>query len=162
MKHKSLVAFFDEHNINHTIYEHEPVFTTEEDKGIEIEGAQSKNLFLRDKKKQHYFLISVLQHKRVDIKTLSKQLGHGNLSFGKPDAMEELLGVVPGSVTPYGLIHDADKRVRFLLDKDFLAHDILNFHPLRNDMTVSVARDDFLKFCEKVGNSFDCIAIPEL
>lgn len=162
MKHQPLITLFEQHNITHTLHRHNPVFTTEEETGIEIAGAHSKNLFLRDKKKKHYFLVSVLEHKRVDLKSLSKQLGKGSLSFGKPDAMEELLGVVPGAVTPYGLLHDTEGRVMFVLDNDFLQHDILNFHPLRNDMTVSVARDDFLQFCKVVQHAPDSIEIPEL
>lgn len=161
MKHQPLIALFEQHAIAYILHEHKPVFTTEEETGIEIAGAHSKNLFLRDKKK-NYFLVSVLEHKRVNLKVLSKYLGRGGLSFGSAEMMTELLGVVPGAVTPYGLLHDRDKRVTFVLDNDFLQHEVLNFHPLRNDMTVSVSRDAFLKFCETVGHAPDCIEIPEL
>ena len=162
MNHQPLIDLFIAHAIPHTVHQHTAVFTTEEETGIDIAGAHSKNLFLRDKKKRQYFLVSVLQEKRVNLKVLSKYLGQGGLSFGSAEKMTELLGVIPGAVTPYGLLHDTNDKVTFVLDNDFLQHEVLNFHPLRNDMTVSVARDDFLRYCEVVGHAPDCIEIPEL
>ena len=71
-----------------------------------------------------------------------------------------MLGVLPGSVTPYGLINDTSRQVQFLLDKDFMNSEAVNFHPLRNDMTVSATTQNFLEFFDKIGASPQIIEIP--
>lgn len=117
-----------------------------------LRGIDSKNLFLKDKK-DNFVLVSVLNFKRVDLKELSKLYGKEAFSFAKPEDLKELLDLLPGSVTPYGLINDTEHKIKFILDEDFLTHDLINFHPLRNDMTVSVTPADFLSFCTAVDHT---------
>ncbi len=166
-KEKRLFDFFDKNNIKYTLYKHQPVFTVEdipvitEPKGITaIPGTHSKNLFLKDKRDGNYFLVSVTQNKRVDLKELSNTLGTGRFSFGKPQAMQDFLNLEPGSVTPFGLIFDENKKVTFVLDKDFLDVDFINFHPLRNDMNVGLTPEMFLLCMEKLGHKPRVIEIP--
>lgn len=161
MPHQKLLDIFKDHQIDYDLHTHPPLFTAEDAHKLsyEIKGAHSKNLFLRDKKK-NFFLVSVLDGKRVDLKTLSKHFGAGHFSFGNADELLRLLGVIPGSVTPYGLINDRDHQVKFLLDTDFTHHEIVNFHPLRNDMTVSVRLTHFLNFFEMTGRKPEIIEIP--
>lgn len=98
----------------------------------------------------------------MDLKALSKNFGNGHFSFGNGEELLTYLGVTPGSVTPFGLIHDKDHQVNFLLDKDLMNHEVMNFHPLRNDMTVSVPLNHFLSFFEKIGRKFQIADIPEV
>lgn len=162
-KNLPLVALLNEYQLAFEIYEHEPIFTVNEGKHLSasIMGAHSKNLFLKDKKKS-YFLVSVLEHKRVDLKTLSKNFGKGGLSFASKEELEQKLQLTPGSVTPYGLLHDAKKEVTFLLDEEFLQHEIVNFHPLQNDLTLSMKMKEFLRFFELIEHHPSIIKIPEL
>ena len=163
MKEESLLKIFKEYNLQYTIHQHEPVFTVDESQHLteSIPGAHSKNLFLKDKKKS-LFLVSVLEQKRLHLKALSKILGKGGLSFAGAEDMLEKLNLTPGSVTPYGLIHDQNKEVTFVLDRDFLNYEIVNFHPLRNDQTLSVNINDFLAFFEKLNHRPQLIEIPEI
>jgi Ala-tRNA(Pro) deacylase len=163
MEHLNLLKVLDEAQIPFVLYEHPPLFTVEEafEFNRTIEGSHSKNLFLKDKKNQ-FFLVSVLEHKRVDLKQLSKTYGKGGLSFAKEKDLKAILNLMPGSVTPYGLMHDLKCQVIFLLDQDLIAHEKVNFHPLRNDMTVSVDSLDFLKFCTIVQHTPSIINIPVL
>src|ERR1700677_1070824 len=112
-----LFAFLGRHGIAHRTLEHAPVFRVGE--GAEIKaalpGGHTKNLFLKDAKDQ-LWLVSALQHARIDLKSLPKAIGAARLSFGSAALMQETLGVAPGSVTAFGLINDKDHRVRFVLD----------------------------------------------
>jgi Ala-tRNA(Pro) deacylase len=161
MPHQQLLTAFKNYDINFEIHNHAPVFTAEEARNMQydIRGAHCKNLFLRDKKR-NFFLVSVLDNKRVDLKALSKNFGAGHFSFGNADELLSMLGVTPGSVTPYGLIHDKDKKITFLIDQDILGYEFVNFHPLRNDMTVNSCVKQFLKFFDKIGHQPEAISIP--
>lgn len=163
MRELILLDFFKEHHIDYKLYTHEAVFTVEEAHHLSeiIPGLHSKNLFIKDKKK-NYFLVSVLEKKRTDLKKLAKQYGQGNFSFCNPDELALLLKLTPGSVTPFGLIHDIKNKVTFLLDKDLTKNDLLNFHPLRNDMTVGISVEMFAYFFEKLGKTYHIIEIPEV
>lgn len=161
MPHLRLFSFFETNGISFKTYTHPPLFNVGDCEKLWVihEGANSKNLFLKDKK-DNFVLVSVLDFKRVDLKALSKLYGKGTFSFAKPEELKALLGLLPGSVTPYGLINDTDHRVKFILDEDFLTHDLINFHPLRNDMTVSVNPADFLSFCTAINHTPTVATIP--
>lgn len=163
MPHLPLFSFFEANSISFKTYTHPPLFNVGDGEklGVTHEGANSKNLFLKDKK-DNFVLVSVLDFKRVNLKELSKLFGKGTFSFAKPDDLKALLGLLPGSVTPYGLINDTDHRVKLILDEDFLTHDLINFHPLRNDMTVSVNPAAFLSFCTAVNHAPTVMTIPTL
>ena len=128
MPHTKLITYLDECNITYSLAEHAN-FTVAEGKEIErgTIGAHSKNLFVRDKKKTCYYLISVLNHKRVDLKAVAQILGTTKLSFASSDDLFDMLGVVPGSVTPFGLINDLSKQVSFILDDEFCSMSCVTF-----------------------------------
>ena len=77
----------------------------------------------------------------------------GRVSFGKPEPLMELLGVVPGAVTAFGAINDRQGQVTVVLDAALMKHDIINAHPLRNDATTSIGRDDLVRFLESTGHA---------
>jgi Ala-tRNA(Pro) deacylase len=133
--------------------EHEAVFTVEQSSKLEraLPGGHTKNLFLKDKKGT-LLLVVALGNATIDLKTLHKKLGSDRLSFGKPELLMEILGVAPGSVTPFALINDKDRRVTVILDEDMMRHDRLNYHPLENTATTNIAREDFLKFIRSCGH----------
>ncbi|MBS0287240.1 MAG: prolyl-tRNA synthetase associated domain-containing protein [Proteobacteria bacterium] len=162
-KKTPLLDLLKEHDFSYQLYEHEPVFTVEEGKHVseQINGAHSKNLFLKDKKK-NFFLVSVLDHKRVDLKALAKQYGKGGLSFSNAQELEEKLQLTPGSVTPYALLHDKSNEVTFILDEDFLQYELVNFHPLQNDLTIGMDITSFMRFFEIIHHVPQIIKIPEM
>lgn len=162
MNDEILINFFQQQHYQFQVHLHEPVFKVDQNDNLSeiIMGAHSKNLFLKDKRK--YYLVSVLEHKRVDLKQLSINLQSGRFSFGNPQELLDKLNVTPGSVTPYGLINDIKKEVDFFLDNDFLNYELVNFHPLRNDKTVSMALPSFLDFFNRIGHAPKLIDIPIL
>jgi Ala-tRNA(Pro) deacylase len=150
---EDLIARLDELGIRTLTVDHAPVFTVAESSKLERElpGGHTKNLFLKDKKAR-LFLVVALGHARIDLKSLHKVLGSDRLSFGSPELLMEVLGVPPGSVTPFALINDKDRRVTVILDADMMRHERLNYHPLVNTATTNIAREDLLAFIGACGH----------
>ncbi|MGX5667193.1 prolyl-tRNA synthetase associated domain-containing protein [Rhizobium daejeonense] len=150
-----LFRFLDELKIEHKTARHEPVFTVAESVSLrdEIPGGHTKNLFVKDKK-DRFFLLTVEENAVVDLKTVHTLIGAASkVSFGKPEKLMEYLGVIPGSVTVFGAINDTGHNVTFVLDADLMEHDIINGHPLSNDATTSIGRDDLIRFLEATGHT---------
>jgi Ala-tRNA(Pro) deacylase len=150
-----LFAALDALAIKYTTVKHPPLFTVEQSRALrgQIPGGHTKNLFLRDKK-HALFLVVAEEEADIDLKGLHRLLGaNGRFSFGSSDLLREVWGVEPGAVTPFGALNDTAGRVTVVLDKAMLAHATLNFHPLVNTMTTSIARDDLIHFLESTGHS---------
>lgn len=151
---EDLYQYLDSLGIAHTTKSHPPVFKVAESISLrdEIPGGHTKNLFVKDKKDQ-FFLLTVEEHASVDLKTVHTIIGAASkVSFGKPEKLMEYLGVVPGSVTAFGAINDVGHNVTFVLDETLMEEDIINCHPLSNDATTSIGRNDLLRFLEATGH----------
>ena len=149
-----LFAYLDRLGIAHQTVRHPPVFTVEEARALrgQVAGGHTKNLFLRDKKGTA-FLVVTLENAAIELKSLHRLLGaSGRFSFGSAELMGELLGVEPGSVTPFAAINDTTGRVTVVLDAAMMAHDVLNFHPLVNTGTTTISREGLVKFLEATGH----------
>lgn len=159
---EDLFETLKELGIEVTTETHEPVFTTDAATTIKglIKGAHVKNLFLRNKK-SGYYLVTMLQDKRLDLKVFSQEMGCGSLSFASDEDLIKYLGVEPGHVTPFALINPSSKEVKVILDKEMMDYDILNFHPLKNHMTTSILREDFCKFLDYVKHSPLIMTLPK-
>lgn len=144
----------EELGISYTNYDHAPVFTVQESNALcaDIAGGHTKNLFLKDKK-DNFFLIVLEEHADVDLKKIHTLIdARSRVSFGKPDRLLEYLGVIPGSVTAFAVMNDAGNNVKLIIDKPLLEHDIINCHPLQNDATTSIHRDDLIRFAKHFGH----------
>ena len=106
--------------------------------------------------------MTMLDDKQLDMKAFQAELDRGRLSFASPRRLLECLNITPGSVTPYSVLHDTAHRVNVILDAEMMAYDIVNYHPLRNDMTVSVTSQDFRKFYEHTGHIPDIRVLPKV
>jgi Ala-tRNA(Pro) deacylase len=159
----ALFALFDDLSIAHSTMEHPPVFTVDEGREIKaaLPGGHTKNLFLKDKKGR-LVLVSALGETQVPVNRLHRRLDVQRLSFGSAELLEATLGVQPGSVTAFALMNDVEKQVRFVLDAALMAHEIVNFHPLRNDATTSIASADLAKFARATGHEPVVLDFAEL
>jgi len=149
-----LFAALDGLGIAHKTVKHPPLFTVEQSQNLrgQIPGGHTKNLFLRDKK-HALFLVVAEEEAKIDLKGLHRVLGaSGRFSFGSADLLREVWGVAPGSVTPFGAINDREGRVTVVLDAAMMAHETLNYHPLVNTMTTSIASEDLVRFLESTGH----------
>jgi Ala-tRNA(Pro) deacylase len=152
---EQLFAALDALGIAHRTVQHPPLFTVEQSRALrgQIPGGHTKNLFLRDKKHALYLVVA-LEDAEIDLKGLHRLLGaNGRFSFGSADLLAEVWGVAPGAVTPFGAINDTEARVTVVLDAAMMEHATLNYHPLVNTMTTSIARDDLVKFLESTGHA---------
>ena len=152
MNKNALLKLFQQQSISFDIYDHDALYTVEESIKImgKIEGAHTKNLFLKNKKNQ-FFLISCLQTTKIDLKKLQKKINIGNISFAKDKYLRSLLGVEPGAVNPFGLLNDVNNEINFFLDIKIAYSKKVNFHPLVNTSTVTLNTNDFIKFM-KINN----------
>jgi len=159
---QQLFARFDELGIAHRTHTHPPVFTVDEAKELRgtLPGGHCKSLFLKDKK-AGLWLVVALEECRVDLKGLADALGAPRFSFGSADLLYEVLGVRPGSVTPFAAINDGPRQVTVILQRAMLDHDPLNYHPLENDRTTAVAPGDLVRFLEACGHAPRIVEIPE-
>lgn len=134
--------------------EHSPVFTVEEAKALRgnLPGHHIKNLFLRNKKEEMWLVVA-LEDRAIDLKRLGEALGAGRLSFGSPDRLRRVLGVEPGSVTPFSLVNDETRVVRLALDRGLADGGPINAHPLVNTMTTAIEIADLLRLFEATGHA---------
>ena len=136
-------------------HSHPAVYTVEEalEHRGSMPGAQAKNLFLRNGKGNRHYLVVLEQAKQLDIKTLQLRIGSSKLSFASERRLVQYLGLTPGSVSPFGLINDADHVVETYIDEDLMDFEQVNFHPNVNTATITVSTADFRRFLEQTGNS---------
>jgi Ala-tRNA(Pro) deacylase len=142
---------------------HPPVFTVEEAKALrgELPGAHIKNLFLRDKKGKMWLVVAE-EDRPIDLKALGEALGGARLSFGSAERLMTYLGVIPGAVTPFGIVNDRENRVQVVIDKDLLDHDPVNCHPLCNDRTTAISPRDLLAFFAACGHKPEVIDLKQV
>ena len=135
-------------------HEHPPVATVEEAEvhWAGIEATHCRNLFLRNQKGDRHFLVIVPHLKPLDLRRLAEQIGEGKLSFASPERLMKHLGLLPGSVSPFGLINDPSHQVQVFLDADLAAATRLGFHPNENSATLVLAASDFEVFLRHAGN----------
>jgi Ala-tRNA(Pro) deacylase len=146
-----------------TRYEHPPIATAEagEQHWAGIEAAHCKNLFMRNQKATRHYLVILPYRKRANLRAVSDQIGDGKLTFGSTERLMKYLGVSPGSVSPFGLIHDADRTVRVVIDRDLQSAGRISFHPNINTATIVVTFDDFLRFLGSCGNPVRYVSVVE-
>ncbi|WP_067338261.1 prolyl-tRNA synthetase associated domain-containing protein [Stappia indica] len=159
---QDLLAFLEDLGLEVTTRDHPAVFTVAESTEIhdEIPGGHTKNLFLKDKKGR-IFLVVALHDAEIDLKSIHQLIGaQGRVSFGKPDLLMEVLGVLPGSVTPFALINDREgQRVTPIFDAAMMQVEPLNFHPLENTATTTISREGLLAFARACGHEAQVIAV---
>ena len=157
-----LFAFLDRLGIAHRTVTHPPLFTVEQSRALRgtIPGGHTKNLFLKDKKDALYLVVA-LEHAPIDLKRVHHRLGAGRFSFGSADLLRAVLGVEPGAVTPFAVVNDVGARVAVVLDAAMMEQPTLNYHPLDNTMTTSIARDDLVKFLAATGHPPRIVAVAD-
>lgn len=148
--------YLTEHGIRYEVTEHGAVYSMQELDSVELPYPEynAKNLFVRDDKKKNYYLITVRGNKRVDLKEFRRKYGLRPLSFASADSLMEIMGLLPGSVTPLGLLNDTECRVHFYLDSEF-AGNLIGVHPNDNTATVWMQAEELVQLIQEHGNEVD-------
>lgn len=154
MTKKELYDFLNKKGIVYETVEHMPVYTIDEipEEGILYPDQIAKNLFVRDDKKQNYYLITVRKDRKVNLKEFQKQFETRRLSFASENDLMEKLKLSKGSVTPFGLLNDDERKVQFYIDRELVAGQV-GIHPMENTATVWIDGKDLLSIIKEHGNS---------
>ena len=160
MNKQEIYEFIKSKNIWHETTEHEAVFNMEELSNLELPYPEydAKNLFVRDDKKKNYYLITVKGDKRVNLKEFRAKYNTRNLSFASENDLGDILNLIPGAVTPLGLLNDKDLKVHFYIDKDFMKDEhIIGIHPNDNTATIWLKVEDLIEIIKENGNQVNVV-----
>ncbi|MEO1772008.1 prolyl-tRNA synthetase associated domain-containing protein [Candidatus Enterococcus ferrettii] len=155
MNKEEIFKFLNEGNFWYEITEHKAVYNMEELSEVDLPypEADAKNLFVRDDKKRNYYLISVQGDKRVDLKEFKAKHETRRLSFASETDLMTVMGLIPGAVTPFGILNDTECIVQFFIDEDFLKDPgLIGIHPNDNTATVWVKTEDLIAIIKQHGN----------
>jgi len=149
-----VISYLQSKQIVYTLHEHPAVYTCEEAEVhcADIPGLACKNLFLRNRKGDKYFLIILPAHKRADLKKIGKIIGDDKIRFASAEKLNEILGLTAGSVSPFGLINDTDHHAIVYVDRDVYDADVVGFHPNKNTATLELTGIMFRKFLTEIGH----------
>ena len=159
---QEIYDYLKENGIWHEITEHSAVFNMEELDAVDLPypDCDAKNLFVRDDKRRSYYLITVKGDKRVDLKEFRKTYGTKPLTFVKPDELVGILGLIPGAVSPFGLLNDAEKKVVFYIDTAFMeGNGLIGIHPNDNTATVWLKAGDLIRIIQEHVNEVNVVKI---
>lgn len=154
MQAEGLYALLAELGIEYVRVEH-PAYGSVVDyhrDGIEFPGQCVKNLFLKNRKGNRFYLLVLDEIKTADLARLAEQIGESRLAFASEARLQELMQLEPGAVTPFGLVNDLEHRITLLLDADIDPAQLIGFHPMRNDSTLCISVPDFLRFIAHTGH----------
>ena len=157
---EDFLRFMGTNQFEYERLEHPAVFTCEEADRYHtgIEAVHTKNLFLCDKKKRHFFLVVTACEKTVRLDSLAARLGVWHLSFASEENLEKFLGVGRGAVTMMGLVNDNEHRVALWIDKAIWSGERFLCHPLVNTATLVLSKAELERFFALTGhvpNLFD-------
>ena len=118
-----------------------------------------KNIFLRNHKGNKHYLVILHYKQQLVIRDLEQRLKQGKISFASDKRLEKYPGLKAGSVSPFGLINDEDNHVHLFIDKELKKAKHLSFHPNINTASLIISFDDFIKFLDNSGNSYEFIEL---
>lgn len=165
MNKKQIYEYIKNKQIWYEITEHKAVYSMSEISEVEIPYPESdaKNLFVRDDKKENYYLITVRGNKRVNLKEFRKENNTRSLSFASEKELKDMIQILPGSVSPLGILNDKENKVKVFLDKEFIEKtDIIGIHPNDNTATIWLKTKDLINIIKEQGNKVELVEIKEV
>jgi Ala-tRNA(Pro) deacylase len=153
--------FLDRLGIKYEVYEHEPLATIEEAVKVwkDIDATHCKNLFFRNHKGNRHYMVVFEHSRKLAIRDLEQRLKQGKLSFASEKRMIKYLKTIGGSISPFGLINDTENHTHLFLDENLRTADRLSFHPNDNRITLVLTREDFSKYLNNMGNSYEFLKL---
>lgn len=160
MTKRETYDYLTDHGVEYEVTEHIAVYNMEELNAVRLPypDRDAKNLFVRDDKKRNYYLITVKGDKRVDLKEFQQRFGTRKLSFASADDLMAIMGLIPGAVTPLGLLNDSERKVSLYLDEAFLGG-LVGVHPNDNTATVWMKAEDLIRLIREHGNTVHTVAL---
>ncbi len=147
---QQIFDILDELKLEYTNYEHDPVFTCDEAKWVDIPGYRVKSLLLRNKKATNFYMVVLPDSKKLDTNIIRSIFDDSKMSFASPERMMDKIWLKPGSVSPFALVNNQQRDIKVVFDQE-LQWKQVGFHPLQNDNTIVLqmrAVEHFLKNLE--------------
>lgn len=159
---REIYHYLDGLGLDFKSFHHEAAPTVEHVAALEqyLEGRHCKNLFMRNSRGDQHYLVIAPHDKPLDMKLVARAIPSTRLSFAQPEILLDLMGLTPGSVTPFGLIRDKDRAVKVILDTDILSFDGICFHPGNNEATTTISLESLLCFLKSTGHAYQYITVP--
>ena len=159
---KEIYALLDERGIEYDAIEHEAVYNMEEADSLELphREAGTKNLFIKDDKKRNYYVVCIPEHDRLDLKALREKLGSRPLKFANEEELMNLMGLIPGQVTPFGTLNDTEHKVKVIFDEYFRGG-LMDAHPNDNTATLILKNADVVRVLEEFGVEYQFVAFDK-
>ena len=153
--------FLTKNNIEFILHKHPAVFTCEEAEKHcnNIPGLSCKNLFLKDKKADNYYLVIMPAKKRMDLKNVASRVSSKKITFANEQELQAILKLTKGAVSPFGLINDKETKTKVQIDKELWEADIVSFHPNINTETIELSKEMFHRFIHALKHSYTLISM---
>lgn len=154
MDKNEVYAYLNEKEIKYEVTEHKAVYTMEELREVELPypEADAKNVFVRDDKKKNYYLVTLKGYKRVDLNAFREEYETRPLSFVSENDLMKIMALIPGAVSPLGVLNDQECKVECFIDEEFMEGGRIGVHPNDNTATVWLKTQDLVKLIEEHGN----------
>lgn len=148
-------------NVQYQIIKHPPVYTIEDVTQISNLDFDKiiKNLFVRDDKKENYYLLLIKNNKRINLNKLRKEINSRRLTFANAEELDHYFGLKAGAVSPLGILNDQERKVKVLIDQDLKTMDLVGIHPNINTATLLLPLPDLIRVIENHGNLVKFVAI---
>lgn len=148
--------------ITYDVVEHPPAFTTEQaDSYIEgLEGVRTKSMFLTNKKKTQYYLLIMDDQRPLDMDDFREQVGANRIRIASAESLAEKMQLLPGTVSPFGLLNNDEKDILVYFDKDIVSEEIMTFHPNTNEKTIFIKTQDLFRFLESIDFKYEILSLP--
>lgn len=162
MNKNEIYDYLNSLNMWYEVTEHSAVFNMAEISTVDLPypEADAKNLFVRDDKKRNYYLITVKGDKKINLKEFKQTNNTRSLSFASETDLMSIMRLIPGAVTPLGILNDEERKVQFFLDKEFLDKPgLIGVHPNENTATVWLKTEDLMKIIGEHGNELHLIEV---
>ena len=162
MNKEEIINILKTKNIWFELEEHQAVFNMGDlnKLNLKYKDRDAKNIFVRDDKKLKYYLITMKEDKKINLKQFRKDFNTRNLSFASPEDLMDILNLTPGSVSPLGLLNDKNLKVEFYIDKYFLNDTgIIGIHPNENTATLWIKTENLIEIIKEHGNKIDVISV---
>ena len=152
LKGEEIFALLDDAGVAYEALRHPAVYTIDGLDALELPKKEriAKNLYLRDDKRRHYYLVVAEKGKRADLKALRRTISK--------EETEKLLGVSSGSVSPLGILNDEDRKTKVLIDDFFLGGEI-GVHPNENTATLWLKTEDLMEMIRRHGTAVETVVL---
>ncbi len=159
MLESDVYKYLESNHIEYELIRHEAAYTIEEIEKMNIKGYEYvvKNLFVRDDKKRHYYLIVVKKDTVVNMKELQSKINSRRLSFASEEDLKKYLSLSHGEVTPLGIFNDVSQSVEVIFDQNI--SDIIGIHPLTNTKTIYIKTSELIQMIKEYGNKVSVVSL---